>query len=543
MNSLIDTGYVPAACAPLYESVGRGRELLRLFAATADATPAEREFDLRVSALIQNFLGSAGVSSDIRLRALAEEFRDSSIPADPTNADAYLDYLEERVVAHSTRTASPRFIGHMTSALPYFLRPLAKLMTALNQNVVKLETAKALSLYERQTLAMMHRLIFDLPGEFYDRHVQSGESTLGAITSGGTLANLTALWCARNAALGASDGFAGVEAEGLAPALRHRGFESAVVVGSSLMHFSFDKAAGLLGLGTRNLIRVPLDRRNRIDLRALERTLAECRERKQLVLALVGVAGTTDSGAIDPLEEMADVARRAGVHFHVDAAWGGPVLFSQRHRHKLAGIERADSVTIDGHKQLYLPMGIGLVMLRDPRLAKVIEKQARYIVRPGSIDLGKRSLEGSRPGTVLYLHAALNIIGAGGYEFLIDEGIRKAQYMARVVGERPEFELLVEPEINILVYRYIPEALRAKAAAGQLTAADQTVINHFNERLQKTQRQAGRSFVSRTSLDSTRHGSGTPTVALRVVLANPLTTEQDIEEVLRDQVSIAAELR
>jgi glutamate decarboxylase len=530
-----------------YSSAGNTRspleeEVLQLFSPPESMSQAEQELGLRVSSLVHGFLRAPDVSSDAPLRTLAEKFRESRLPAEPSRASDYLDYLAENVVAHSTRTASPRFIGHMTSALPYFVRQLAQLMTAMNQNVVKLETAKAFSFYERQTLAMMHRLVFGLPGEFYERHVQDGESTLGAIVSGGTLANLTALWCARNAALGPREGFAGVEAEGMAAALKHYGYENAVVIGSELMHFSFDKAAGLLGFGTRQLVKVPVNRRHRVDLAALERTVAECRERNHLVLALVGVAGTTDSGAIDPLPEMADIAREAGIHFHVDAAWSGPVLFSCRHRHKLAGLERADSVTIDGHKQLYLPMGIGIVMLRDPRLAKVIEKQARYIVRPGSIDLGKRSLEGSRPGTVLFLHAALNIIGALGYEFLIEEGIRKTRHMAKLVADRPEFELLLEPEINILLYRYIPKALRAKATASRLTEDDDLAINLFNERLQKTQRQAGYSFVSRTSLDSTRDGGGIPVVALRAVIANPLTTESDIESVLQDQINIAGRL-
>lgn len=516
-------------------------EVLQLFSPRAGTSAAEQEFGRRVSSLVRDFLSAPDVSSDAPLRALADKFGESRLPTGPSDAADYLDYLAENVVAHSTRTASPRFIGHMTSALPYFVRQLAKLMTAMNQNVVKLETAKALSFFERQTLAMMHRLTFGLADEFYERHVQDGESTLGAIVSGGTLANLTALWCARNAALGPREGFAGVEAEGMAAALRHYGYEGAVIIGSELMHFSFDKAAALLGMGTRQLVKVPVGRRHRVDLAALRRSVAECRERGRLVLALVGVAGTTDSGAIDPLPEMADIAREAGVHFHVDAAWGGPVLFSRRHRHKLDGLERADSVTVDGHKQLYLPMGIGVVMLRDPRLAKVIEKQARYIVRPGSIDLGKRSLEGSRPGTVLFLHAALNIIGARGYEFLIEEGIRKTRHMAKLVAERPEFELLLEPEINILLYRYVPEALRAKAAAGQLTEDDALAVNLFNERLQKTQRQAGRTFVSRTSLNPAG-GAGLPVVALRAVIANPLTDESDIEAVLKEQLEIAGRL-
>ncbi|MHC5832804.1 MAG: pyridoxal-dependent decarboxylase, partial [Nostoc sp.] len=95
---------------------------------------------------------------------------------------------------------------------------------------------------------------------------------------------------------------------------------------------------------------------------------------------------TTDSGGVDYLAEIADITQEAHVHFHVDAAWGGPLIFSQQHRHKLAGIERADSVTIDGHKQLYLPIGIGMVFFRDPYKAEAIEKQASYTMRKGSFD-------------------------------------------------------------------------------------------------------------------------------------------------------------
>src|SRR5690349_4079936 len=289
----------------------------------------------------------------------------------------------------------------------------------MNQNVVKVETAKALSPYERQVIAMIHRLVFRQPAAFYDEHIQRHESTLGIHVSGGTVANVSALWCARNRALGATETFQGVDREGLHAALTAYGFEGAVIIGSTLMHYSFEKAADVLGVGVRGLLRVPVDSLGQIELPALREKIAECRARRWCILAIVGNAGTTETGAIDSLSELAEIAREANTHFHVDAAWGGPLLFSRRYKHKLAGIELADSVTIDGHKQLYLPMGSGMVVMRDPHTAAVIEKHARYVVRRGSADLGCRSLEGSRPANALLLQAALNIIGRRGYEVLI----------------------------------------------------------------------------------------------------------------------------
>lgn len=520
------------------DQVPVAEKVLRLFALSSEVLNEEAEREAYLTGLSRDFLRRDNVSAADVLSALAEHFLESQVPEMPGDVSAYLDYLQRSVILNSINTSSPRFIGHMTTALPHFVRPLSHLLTTLNQNLVKLETSKSLSFCERQALAMMHRLIYGLPDEFYDQHIQHRDSTLGMIVSGGTLANLTALWCAYNAALGPANGMPGVDQVGLPTALSARGYNGAVIIGSSLMHYSLDKAAGLLGLGTNNLIRVPVDARHRIDLKALRETVAACRAENKLIIALVGNAGTTDSGAIDPLVELAQIAREARVHFHVDAAWGGALLFSRRHEHKLDGIELADSVTIDGHKQLYLPMGIGLVLLRNPHLARVIERNARYIIRPNSIDLGKRALEGSRPAMVLYLHAALHLIGRQGYEILIDENLRKTEFMAQHIRERSEFQLLNEPQMNILNYRAIPPALRASARHGQLSDADNKVVDEFNLRLQRTQRQTGKSFVSRTVLDVTNHGQGPPLVALRAVIANPLTTEADIKAVLDQQLEL-----
>jgi glutamate decarboxylase len=516
--------------------------LLQLFNASEATSGEEQEIERRVAEITREFLSASNVSTDIEFKSLVDHFRESDIPVRPVNAESYINYVSDNVVAHSVNTSSPRFIGHMTSALPYFVRPLSKLMVALNQNMVKMETSKALAPYERQVLAMLHRLIFNFSESFYDEHIQKSDSTLGIIGSGGTQANTAALWCARNAALGPRDGFAGIEIEGLPAALDFYGYKSAVVLGSSFIHYSLQKAVDLLGLGARNVIEVSTDNNHRINLQELRRTVAECRARKQLVMAIIGVAGTTESGAVDPLAEMAEIAREAGSHFHVDAAWGGILLFSEKHRHKLAGIELADTVTIDGHKQLYMPMGIGMLMLRHPQTAKAIEKNARYVIRAGSVDLGKRALEGSRPGMAFFLHAGLHLLGRQGYQHLIDGNISKIQYLANLIRESPAFELLVEPQTNILLYRYLPEPYRERAAQGLLTEADNLSINEFNERLQKIQRQQGYSFVSRTATSHTRYRAEEPITALRAVIANPLTTDADIESVLVDQLRIADEI-
>ena len=510
-------------------------ELLhKLFISPHNGSLAKPEDVTKILAIAEIFARTAKVTTSADLETLMPEFQTSKIPDGTMDFASYLNYLNDHVIPHSINTASPRFIGHMTSALPRFVSSIGMLITAMNQNVVKVETSKAMTLLERQALAMMHRLVYNLSDDFYAEHIQHSESTLGMMVTGGTLANIAALWCARNSSLGPQPGFAGIEKEGLPAALDFYGYKGAVIIGSQLMQYSLRKAADLLGIGVNSLIDVAVDKHNRMDLRALRQTLDNCRARGQLVIALVGVAGTTDAGSIDPLSEMAEMACEANVHFHVDAAWGGPVLFSETHRHKLAGIEQADSVTIDGHKQLYLPMGMGMMLLRDPLSAKEIEKTAYYVVRPNSFDLGKRTIEGSRPNTSLMYHAALSIIGRRGYEFLIDEGIRKARYMAAVVDERPEFELLAEPQINIVNYRFVPAYLKNRSDE----AAD-NLLNDLNKRLQKAQRQAGDSFVSRTTIHLLRNGVERPITALRAVLANPLTTEADIDAVLEEQIRLA----
>lgn len=499
--------------------------------------------DREISDNLLGFLGSRIVAGDIAPANLEQDFLDTRMPEDPLFVSEQVEFLLNKVVAQSVHTSAPSFIGHMTSALPYFMFPLAKIMMTLNQNVVKIETSKAFTPLERQVVGMLHRLVYDAPEEFYARWTQSFTHSLGVFCSGGTIANVTALWVARNRLLGPRPGFAGVAEEGLYAALQGAGLEGLCVLVSRRGHYSLRKAADLLGLGQRQLISIPVTAEHTIDISALRAEIQALRARRIGIMAIVGVAGATETGSVDPLSELSELAREEGVHFHVDAAWGGPTLFSRRHRHLLAGIERADSVTLDAHKQLYVPVGAGMVVFRDVQSLSAVEHHANYVIRRGSRDLGKHTLEGTRPGMAMLVHSALRIIGQRGYELLIDLGIEKAATFARMIEAEADFELTTAPVLNLLTYRYLPAAARRilqQGSAAQKVAVND-VLSALNESIQKEQRAFGKTFVSRTRLEARAHAGQVLTV-LRVVLANPLTTPEILAEILREQRTHAERL-
>jgi glutamate decarboxylase len=494
--------------------------------------------DRAIAADVAGFLQAHIVAVERSMEEIEAHFGSPAIPEEPTYVSDYTEFVKEHLVAQSVHTAAPGFIGHMTSALPYFMLPLARLMTALNQNLVKVETSKAFTPMERQVLAMLHHLVYRKPEEFYPPWIHDSQHALGAFCSGGTVANVTALWVARNRLFAPDGNFRGIAQEGLGRALKHRGVDGIAVLVSERGHYSFGKAADLLGIGRDSLVKAPTDARNRIDIQELRGAVRRLKGRNILPLALVGIAGTTETGNVDPLEALADFAGELGCHFHVDAAWGGPTLFSDRHRHLLAGIERADSVTIDAHKQLYVPMGAGMVVFRDPTALSAIEHHANYILRHGSKDLGSHTLEGSRPGMAMLVHAGFSIIGRKGYELLVDMGIERARTFADLINRHPDFELTSEPELNILTYRYCPHQVRQ--ALERATPEQRTVINALLDQvcqlLQKHQREAGKTFVSRTRLRVAQYGE--ELTVLRVVLANPLTTDEILASILVEQCEI-----
>ena len=492
---------------------------------------------------LHDFLNkNVGVTQAISLKALTDLYKETVISPHPEKklADVISDIIQG-IAPRAVNVASPYFVGHMTAAIPFFMVHLKAIVSALNQNVIKLETSKVLSVLEKQVLAKIHRLIYKKSEGFYQTHVQSTDTTLGSFTTGGTTANLTALWVARNLLLKPFDRFEGVESQGIAGALNAYSLDRAVILASPRGHFSLKKAGGILGIGHKNVIPVDVDAHHRLDVLKLNQKIAELKQNGRTgILAVVGIAGATETGIVDPLDDIADVCEDHGIHFHVDAAWGGPVMLSERYARKLKGIERGDSVTIDGHKQFYMPMTCGMVFFRDPLAMDAIAYHANYVNREGSVDLGIKTLEGSREANSLILDSSLKIMGTRGYGLMVDHGIETAQGFSRAIHARELFEMVTEPELNILTYRILPPKIRSRMMRGcprERKKLEQGV-DQLNIMVQREQREAGKSFVSRTRI---RRGAGDMEgqVVLRAVIMNPMTDMKILNEVLDEQEEIA----
>ncbi|MCZ4338886.1 pyridoxal-dependent aspartate 1-decarboxylase PanP [Shewanella colwelliana] len=529
---------------PPRQATASEEALMRIFTLPEAPHSTLGQIEKELSENLMGFLKENIVAVEKPLTEIEKDFQAHQVPASPSFVSDYAEQMMQTLVAHSVHTSAPSFIGHMTSALPYFVLPLSKMMVGLNQNLVKIETSKAFTPLERQVLGMMHHLVYGQSDSFYNNWMHSASHSLGAFCSGGTVANITALWIARNRVLQASGDFKGIAASGLMAGLRHYGYDDLAILVSTRGHYSLGKSADLLGIGRDNIVSIPCSDDNKVDVDKMRQAAEQLAAKNIKVMAIVGVAGTTETGNIDPLNELADLAHTLGCHFHVDAAWGGASLLSNKYRYLLAGIERADSITIDAHKQMYVPMGAGMVLFKDPEFANAIKHHAEYILRKGSKDLGSQTLEGSRPGMAMLVHACLQVIGRDGYEILINNSLEKARYFAELIKQQGDFQLVSAPELCLLTYRYVPAQVQALLTHAvkhddlELVTQINQLLDGLTKFVQKRQREQGKSFVSRTRI-TPDNNLGLTSVVFRVVLANPLTGHDILQQVLAEQREIA----
>ena len=537
-------------------------EYLRKLFIMPDSPDKFIEFGHELLEMIHDFFKEkGGIHSSITLPELNYIFDKTAIPDEPHLIKDVLSEIKTKIIAHSVKVGNPYYIGHMISAIPYFMILLEMITAALNQNQVKIETAKASSFVERELVAWLHRLIYEKPEQYYRKNIQNPQVAIGNVTADGTLANLTALLVAREKAFPAQKNFPGARTAGMARALAHYGYARGVVIVSTRGHYSIKKAGNLLGIGEENILSIPVDKHNRMDLGKLDRrlkTLEKGDDAGTKLIAVVGIAGTTETGNVDNLKALAEIARETGAHFHVDACWGGSAMLVDEYRPLFKGIEQADSVSIDAHKLLYCPMSMGIILMQNERDLNLIRHSSQYIIRKNSVDTGRFTIEGSRPFAALKPWAALKIIGREGYGLLLKQAKKSTTTLQTLIDGCGNFETLNLPELFILNYRFIPETVRQEitflqnrtgSASAEISPKRREqqirkvnhLINGLNIKLHKALRRDDTSFVSRTTLESTRYRPQR-IVVLRAVVVNPLTNAQILEEIVDTQNRIGLEI-
>lgn len=380
-----------------------------------------------------------------------------------------------RVVAASTALHSPRYLGHQVApALPS--AALAELVSALcNNGTGVYEMGPASVPIELAVIRWMcERAGYAAGG--------------GALTSGGSLGNLTALLAMRQAKAGVWE----------------RGTERQLaVITSSDTHYSVARAVRVMGWGDAGVITVPVDRDHKLRAAAVEAALDE------RVIGIVAAAGSTATGAFDPLDELVDVGERRGLWLHVDAAHGGGALLSARHRGKLAGIARADSIVWDAHKLMMMPALVTAVLFKQADHAyEAFAQQASYLFAGGAPrdtwwDLGQRTLECTKRMMSIELWTALRQVGEGWFGEVVDRLFDLTRVFADKIAASADFELALPPEGNIVCYR--------------LRGAD-------NRALREACLRDGRFYIVGTQLAGSYW--------LRSTVMNPLTEPSDFDALL-----------
>lgn len=546
-----------------FENVRTDMEQLKKLFIMPDSPDKFLEFGHELLDLIHNFFTTpGGIHSSISLQELEKIFSEIEIPTKPHLLKNVLAEVKNNVVAHSVKVANPYYIGHMTSAIPYFMILLEMIIAALNQNQVKIESAKASSFVERELIAWLHRLVYHKKKSFYKKNIQHRDIALGNVTLDGTMANMTALLVARNKAFPPHGRFPGIRKAGVYEAYKYYNCRRAVIIVSKRGHYSIDKVARTIGIGEQNVIKVTVDSSNKIDILELEnicRNISEENRRsgeKTKIIAIVGIAGTTETGNIDNLKEMRRIADEYDTYFHVDAAWGGPVLLVDEMKYLFNGIENADSVTVDAHKLLYAPVSMGMVLFRDENDLSFLKHYSNYIIRQDSVDLGRYSVEGSRAFSALKPWATIKILGRNGFKLLFGNAFKLTSLMRGMVEMHCNFEPMNYPELFIFNYRFVPKEIKEKINSLMLrinkirtnkSVMDidklrlvnriekiNKVLNDLNVELHKELREEDDSFVSRTTIDSAAYFYQ-DIVVLRAVLINPLTTQEILQEIIDQQ--------
>ncbi|MCA9073528.1 MAG: aminotransferase class I/II-fold pyridoxal phosphate-dependent enzyme [Planctomycetaceae bacterium] len=442
----------------------------------------------------------------VNVRLAHEHLSHKPVNVDPARSE-FAAEIEDRfrslvstILARSNNLHHPHYIGHQVPASS----PIAALFDAVGS-----ATNQVMAIYEMGPWASaVERSVVEAVGEQLG---MSKGTFAGLITHGGSLANLTGLLTARNVCL-AQSWESGVARPGRPP----------VMIVHADAHYGITRSAGILGLGTHQVIRAPLDHRRRMDPRGLDQLLTEYRDTSTQIVAVAACACATPIGAFDPLPDIVEVCRKHDVWLHVDAAHGGAAAFSDKYGHLVDGLAEADSIVCDAHKMMFVPALCAFVFYRNPaHRFEAFRQDAPYLFDPSTpgetsdFDSGLMTIECTKRAAAYGLWGLWSMFGRQLFADMVDTTFDLGRRFAEMLNAEPDFECLHEPQCNIVVFRYIPDELRD---------APPSQIGEFNRQVRRQLIESGEFYIVQTNIN----GVG----ALRVTIINPLTTEQHLSELL-----------
>ena len=407
--------------------------------------------------------------------------------------------FREDIEPNAMGVPSPKYFGQFNPT-PLPIGVWADVLSSLlNQNAGAWRNGPTSAMIEARVI----RWLCDL--------LEYGADSFGTLASGGSEANLIALKCARDKAVSS---------------IKDRGVRSAerdlVVYASEQCHYSIDKSVDLLGLGRESLRKIPTDENFHIRLDALQQEIDKDRAAGRLPCCIVGVAGTTSTGVIDPLADLAALAREHRCWFHVDAAYGAPLAFSAKHKQRLRGITLADSVTFDPHKWMFVPFACGATLVRDGGgvLRDSFDMSPEYLSedRGGAdveFDFFRYGQMGTRRFNSLKLWMAMKFMGRQGYAQTVERQIDLTNYLASKLDRLPGFKRLGQVETAVCCFRYLPDSLAQSSGVEQ---------DRMQQRLQQTIERSGEAWLTTTVLHGRR--------ALRVNINSFLTEQRHVDVLL-----------
>ncbi|WP_144391848.1 pyridoxal phosphate-dependent decarboxylase family protein [Pleionea sediminis] len=431
---------------------------------------------------------------------LAEKFRDVDLDKPHHSMSRALNEVNELYLNDAVYFHHPKYMAHLNCPIVYPAIVAELILSSINSSLDTWDQSAGGTLIEQMLI------------DWTCERLQLGSDADGVFTSGGTQSNLMALLLARDSYC-EQHFIHSVKQDGLPLASsRFRIFTS------SVSHFSVQKSAAILGMGYQSVVSVKVDDDFKMDIEDLILKLKQCHEDNLIPIAIVATAGTTDFGSIDPLIEIAKVAKMNNIWMHVDAAYGCGLLTSNSHRHRLTGIEQADSVTVDFHKSFFQPVSCGAFFAKSKQHLKVVTHHADYLnplsqSKEGTPNLVNKSIQTTRRFDALKLWLTLRVMGATQLGAFFDQLIELTLNVFSLLKDEPDFEVLNQPELTAIVFRYAPKVLEEKT------------LERINPEIRKSLSKSGEVMIAATKFDGRHY--------LKFTFLNPELTLSDINLVIQ----------